>query len=553
MTPDINTLLQAMNEPTEPENFACQVLNASLNGLYIHDVKLGIHVFINAQYTKLTGYHLNDIQTLDKERFLALIHPDDRRDLAEHIREVVRTGDELLEHEYRFRTRNGRWIWCLSRHSIFARDEDGSVSHIIGSFLDISNRKQAERAMAAKEARYRSLFEGSAIAVWEVDLSAVIERVTQLKSEGIRNLRSFMTDHPEEVRSLAGLVKIVDVSSASLKIFGAASRQDLLTNLARCFTAATWDVFCEKIIILAQGKIHFRIEMPVVRLDGEKRIVSFHCAAGAGFEKSLSRMLVSFTDITDSKRIAKLEHLAQIELAAQLVKTERVNQELSRYVYAVTHDLKAPLRAVRNYADFLFEDMGQRLSGEQKKYLDGLKKAADQGNALIDGLLSFSRIGGVPLTSEAVDVPALVYEICSLLDLTRDIQIKIQPQWPKVFADRTLLKQILQNLIVNGIKFNQSSPKRIEIGWQPCRNEQFEMQVRDNGIGIESRHLDQIFRIFRRLHTNREYEGTGIGLAIVQEAARRLGGTVRVESKAGEGSSFILKFPNSLIVHENRP
>ena len=146
-------------------------------------------------------------------------------------------------------------------------------------------------------------------------------------------------------------------------------------------------------ITLARGKIHFRVEMPVVRLDGEKRSVLFHCAAATGFEKDLSRMLVSFTDITDSKRIAKLEHLAQIKLAAQLVKTERVNQELSRYVYAVTHDLKAPLRAVCNYADFLFEDLARSLSGEQKKYLNGLKKAADQGNALIDVLLSFSRIG----------------------------------------------------------------------------------------------------------------------------------------------------------------
>ena len=134
----------------------------------------------------------------------------------------------------------------------------------------------------------------------------------------------------------------------------------------------------------------------------------------------------------------------------------------------------------------------------------------------------------MPLTAEAVDVPALIYEICSLLDVTPNIQVEIQPHWPKVFADRMLLKQILQNLIVNGIKFNQSSPKRIEIGWRPCRDEQFEMQVHDNGIGIESRHLDQIFRIFRRLHTNREYEGTGIGLSIVQEAARRLGGTVGV-------------------------
>ena len=172
-----------------------------------------------------------------------------------------------------------------------------------------------------------------------------------------------------------------------------------------------------------------------------------------------------------------------------------------------------------------------------------MKRAVDQGDALINDLLNFSRIGRVSLVKQAADVPGIVHEIRSLLDLPPGVEIDVQPQWPEIWADHTLLKQILQNLIVNGIKFNERKLKRIEIGWQPGTDARIEIFVRDNGIGIRPEYRDQVFKIFRRLHTDSEYEGTGIGLAIVQKAAQKLGGSVRLESTAGEGSTFYVSLP----------
>jgi PAS domain S-box-containing protein len=125
----------------ESEKFAHRVLDTSLNGIYIHDVKLGQNIFINSQYTTLTGYSFEDLRAMNKEQFFELFHPDDRQRVAGHMERLVSNSDDMLEIEYRFKTKDGRWIWCLSRDSVFAHAQDGSVSQLIGALLDITERK----------------------------------------------------------------------------------------------------------------------------------------------------------------------------------------------------------------------------------------------------------------------------------------------------------------------------------------------------------------------------------------------------------------------------
>jgi len=133
-------------------------------------------------------------------------------------------------------------------------------------------------------------------------------------------------------------------------------------------------------------------------------------------------------------------------------------------------------------------------------------------------------------------------------DLLRDHQnLVIAQNWPRFRSERFLLRQILLALINNGLKFNDADIKRIEIGWQAVADHGIEIFVRDNGIGIDPQYQQQIFDIFRRLHTESEYEGTGIGLAVVKRAVQRIGGKLRLESAVGEGSTFYINLPNSLI------
>jgi light-regulated signal transduction histidine kinase (bacteriophytochrome) len=117
--------------------------------------------------------------------------------------------------------------------------------------------------------------------------------------------------------------------------------------------------------------------------------------------------------------------------------------------------------------------------------------------------------------------------------------------WPSIEADHTLLRQIFQNLVRNAVKFNSAKEKRLEIGFSSSDKKQCEVFVKDNGIGIDPRHHEQIFRVFQRLHTREEYDGTGLGLAIVKKAANKLHGSVRVESEPGKGSTFFVLLPTS--------
>jgi PAS domain S-box-containing protein len=221
----------------------------------------------------------------------------------------------------------------------------------------------------------------------------------------------------------------------------------------------------------------------------------------------------------------------------------QANQELSEFAYALTHNLKAPLRAVHNYVDFLYEDLADSLAGEAKQYLEGLKHAIHLSNRQFEELQQLYQIKNDLTESNASKIEDLLAEITAALQLDAGRQLITAPQWPPMRCEPQLTRQLLMNLIANGFKFNRSAVKRVEVGWQPAAENRIEIFVRDNGIGIDPRYQAQIFEIFKRLHTEQEFEGTGIGLAIVKKAAARLGGSVRLESARDAGSTFYVNLP----------
>lgn len=233
---------------------------------------------------------------------------------------------------------------------------------------------------------------------------------------------------------------------------------------------------------------------------------------------------------------------SEAELKRYTNELKIANGELSQYAYVVSHDLRAPLRAIHNYADFLLEDLIESLEEEQELYLMGLRRAVQEAEQLVEALLLLSRIGRQAVQVEAVNLTNLLKQLLTSLDLSTEIALIMPKEWPTIQSEPTLLRQIMQNLILNGIKFNHASPKRIELGWQSSADA-IELFVRDNGIGIEPRYQAQIFQMFQRLHTSTEYKGTGIGLAIVQKAVNKLGGTVRLDSALGQGSTFFIRLP----------
>jgi PAS domain S-box-containing protein len=258
-------------------------------------------------------------------------------------------------------------------------------------------------------------------------------------------------------------------------------------------------------------------------------------------------------DIGRQKRVEKTLADKRLALAEKVMELERINDEVSQYAHVVSHDLKMPLRAIRNYTSFIIEDLPESFSAQQKKHIGGILKALDQGDDLVEDLLAYSRLGGLPLETEDLALDSLVREIRHEIDFDRaQARIVLQRGCPRLHSDRSLLTQILRNLISNGLKFNTSETKRIDIGWQPAEGGG-ELFVRDNGIGIAQQYHQRIFKIFDRLHSQGDYDGTGIGLAIVQKAVRRLGGSVRLESQPGEGSTFYLRLPPGSVLPQTGP
>ncbi|MDH5721046.1 MAG: ATP-binding protein [Spirochaetia bacterium] len=255
-------------------------------------------------------------------------------------------------------------------------------------------------------------------------------------------------------------------------------------------------------------------------------------------EKNIYGILGTHIDITNRKTIENELARAYQQMQRRAQELIEANEELSQYAYVVSHDLKSPLRAIHNYADFLSEDLKDSLDGDQKVYLEKMSEAVQQSEDLVNDLLEFSRVGRKETGIEKLEMRTFFENLIRSLNFPKEVEIKIEDKLPALEAEPLLLKQVFQNLIINGVKFNKSKNKIIDIGLKSEKNGHCEIFVKDNGIGIAPKYQQQIFKVFQRLHTQKEYEGTGIGLAIVKKAVEKLGGSLYLESVPEEGSTF---------------
>jgi PAS domain S-box-containing protein len=252
-------------------------------------------------------------------------------------------------------------------------------------------------------------------------------------------------------------------------------------------------------------------------------------------------------DITERKR--KDEELNKL-----LGDLERSNRELDEYTYAVSHDLKSPLRTIGSFSTFLLEDYSGQLDDQAKEYLGRMKSATQRMTELIDDLLKISRIGRMNTDIELIDVNQIITSIVadnqSLLD-NKNGKITAG-ELPRINSQRVWVTQLFSNLVNNGLKFNESSNPTI---WIECEENEdhYLFSVKDNGIGIDKKHHEKIFKIFQRLHTTNEYPGTGAGLSICKKILESWGGEISVESEVGQGSTFLLKIPKNMSPIDEEP
>lgn len=247
-------------------------------------------------------------------------------------------------------------------------------------------------------------------------------------------------------------------------------------------------------------------------------------------------------------RLAILEANQQLERRVEERTTalRLANEELESFAYSVSHDLRAPLRAVSGFAQILARRHRDDLNEEGRHYMDNIVTASTRMGVLIDDLLHYSRVGRSAVRSQPVPLAPLVQQVVGTLAQRIEAsgaEVEVVEPLATPVGDATLIGQILANLLENALTYRQpGAAPRIRVAAQQVGNSVV-MGVEDNGIGIPGEYQQKVFEVFQRLHSDEEYAGTGIGLAIVRKAARMMGGDVTVESQPSRGSTFKVRLP----------
>ncbi len=261
------------------------------------------------------------------------------------------------------------------------------------------------------------------------------------------------------------------------------------------------------------------------------------------------RLLGTVVDVTElqhtNERLRRLNEELEHRVAERTARLEAANRELENFANSVSHDLQTPLRAIQGFADILARQYRDQLPEEAVAYFDHIAAASRTMACLIQDLHAYAKLGRQPVRIRPVELGRAVDQAWTLLSARVEeerAEIRVHGELPRVKADPLLLERMLANLMENAITYHGRGVRpRVEVrGWQ--EGDRVTLEIRDNGIGIPRRFHRKIFDIFQRLHPQESYQGTGVGLAVVQKCASLQEGTVSVESEPGEGSAFRVTF-----------
>lgn len=494
-----------------------QKLRATFNqaavGIVMTDLK-GQFEEVNQRFSEIIGYTQEE---LSKLTFQALTFPEDLPSTEENVKRLLagQIADYVIEKRYI--RKDGILVWGLATVTLL-KDASGQPQQLLGIIEDITSRKKAEEA--------------------SLRLSAVVE----------------CSDDAIISKTLNGI--ITSWNKSAERIFGYEAHEIIGLPISTLFPPDRLNEEQEILTRLKRGERIDHYETERVRKDGTLLDVSLTVSGIKDHNGRIIGASKIARDITERKRAEKALQEAQTRLSLHAEELERLVaertanlnesiQSLESLCYTIAHDLRAPLRAVQGFTQVILEEYAPAFDDEGRALATRVMTAATRMDALIRDLLEYAKLSHVDLPCGTLDLNTVVQKVIENLSqeiISKNAQISVQAL-PQIWGNPTIVDQIFTNILSNALKF-------VEKGVIPVieiRAESTErgprVFVKDNGIGIAVEHHARIFEMFQRLHENeKQFSGTGVGLAIVKKGIERIGGQVSLDARATNGSCFYLDF-----------
>lgn len=524
-------------------------LRGNNDGIWDWNLKTN-EVFFSARWKEMLGYKDDEIANHFDEWALR-VHPDDLGWVTQAVEDHLAKKTPFYITEHRVLCKDGTYKWILDRGQVLW-DDQGNAVRMVGSHTDITERKQAEQELR-RQSQYRQLLAEIALRIRE---SLQIEVILQTTVTELQNL--LQADRVLFYRFLANCHGKV-VAEAVVNGWPSTLGRELEDH---CFEAQYLKQYQQTIHawsdveeagfqdchleMLRQFNIRANLIVPIFLKD---KIWGLLFVQQCSTPREWNLFEVELLgQLADQLSIA----LAQAQLLEKETRHSqelaRSNEELQQFASVVSHDLQEPLRTITSYAKLLSRRYQNQFDAKANRFIQYLIDESLRMQTLINDLLWYSKVGRQAQNFGLCDCAAVLDVVINRLEeaiTNSDAQI-IYDNLPTILADQTQLIQLFQNLISNALKYRRSLAPVIQIAAQ-CQEGEWLFSVRDNGIGIDPKYGERIFAIFQRLHTQEEYSGTGIGLAIAAKIVERHNGRIWVESSPGEGATFYFTIPEAAV------
>lgn len=504
---------------------------------------------INHSGIRMLGYSLDEFN----QSIVDLLHDPSNSDENRRVQNQLRLGNTVFQEKI-IQKKNGESLDV----EILANRIPGDKVQIV--LRDITSRVKANEAVSQAQEELRASFKVADDS--RKALLSVIED-QKLVEEALRKSEESYRSLFENITQGFALHKIIQNDQGEpidYQFLAVNPAYELLTGLRAD------EIVGKTALAVLPGLESKWVEIyGKVALTGQSiRFEEFTSALNkyydiSAFSPEKGYFAVVFSDISERKifeqEIQKLNLELEDRVKQRTAQLELANQELEAFSYSISHDLRAPLRSINGFAQIILEEHNTELTADTNRYFDLIRKSASMMGNLVDDLLNFSRLGRQSLQKTKVSPGVLVEEVLETNQMeiqARKIEVKVG-KLPVCSADPALLKQVFANLITNAIKFSKDQPKpKIEIGFSRATppntkgGQAVERDcyfVKDNGVGFDMKFYDKLFGVFQRLHRAEDYEGTGVGLAIVDRIIKKHGGSVWAASEIGKGATFYFSLP----------